>query len=238
MIPLSSADLVTAPWASSVDCLAGLAGPSEVAEPCRIEKHLRLAAIALAVVCLCAATGCGKKGSTTAPPAPIRAEPMIEPLARPPDPVWESQTQDTLPAAQPVPADALDPAPLKVERSEPVDDNTDIVPTERNPAALDGNKPPSAPPDAGPAPFRLGQILSAEERRKYNEMIDRDLNAAEQSLTLVLSRGSRQERGAQVRRIRAFITQAGDVRADDLALARNLAARARLLAEDLAGNKR
>lgn len=238
MISLSSADLFTAAWTSSVDRLSGLARQSEVAEPCRAEKHLRLAAMALAVVCLCAATGCGKKDSTTPPPAPIRAEPTIEPLARSPGPVWESQTQDTLPAAQPVPADALDPAPLRVERSEPAGGNTDIAPTGRNPAALDGNKPPSATPDAGPAPFRLGQILSAEERRKYNEMIDRDLRAAEQSLALVLSRGGLQERGAQVRRVRAFITQAGDVRADDLALARNLAARARLLAEDLAGNKR
>ncbi|MDA1314206.1 MAG: hypothetical protein O2968_12775 [Acidobacteria bacterium] len=131
-----------------------------------------------------------------------------------------------------------DPAPLKVDRSEPVDDNVGVVPTQDNPAVLDGSQPPSATPDAPPAPFRLGQILSVDERRKYNEMIDRDLNAAEQSLALVLSRANRQEQGAQVRRVRAFITQAGDVRADDLPLARNLADRARLLAEDLARNER
>jgi hypothetical protein len=76
-----------------------------------------------------------------------------------------------------------------------------------------------------------------DERKKYNDTIDRDLKAAEQSLTLVLRRGNRQERNAQVRRVRAFITQAGEVRADDLPLARNLAARARLLAEDLARNE-
>ena len=241
MISLSSADLLTpartSAWISSVDRRPRLVRQSGVVESCRSEQHPRWAMMVF-VACLCATAGCARKDSTTVPPAPVRAEPTIEPLARPVGPAWESQTQDTLPASQPVPSDAPDPAPLKVDRSEPAGDTTAAVPSERDPVTLDPNKTPSAPPDATPAPFRLGQILSSDERRKYNETIDGDLKAAEQSLTLVLGRGNRQERNAQVRRVRAFITQAGEVRADDLPLARNLAARARLLAEDLARNER
>jgi hypothetical protein len=68
-------------------------------------------------------------------------------------------------------------------------------------------------------------------------MIDRDLRAAEQSLAAALSRGNIREQATQVRRVRAFMTQVGEVRADDLPLARNLAGRARLLSEDLAGRR-
>ena len=81
-------------------------------------------------------------------------------------------------------------------------------------------------------------MLSDEERAQYNAMIDRDLAVAGRSLARVLDGGRLQERSAQVKRVRAFMRQAEDVRAEDLPLAKNLAGRARLLAEDLAGATR
>ncbi len=238
MLSLSSADLPTTASPSSVDKRFGLARRYETSEPCPLRRQPRPFALALLLVSL-GVTGCAKKETTTPPPTPIRAEPTIAPGSRPSGPVWESQTQDTLPAPQPIPADAaaLDPPPLRIDRSEPPASDSGAAPTEHDPATAAGNQPPRPPADAGPAPFRLGQILSAEERRLYNEMIDRDLRAAEQSLAAALSRGNLQGRATQVRRVRAFMTQVGEVRTDDLPLARNLAGRARLLAEDLAGQR-
>ena len=188
---------------------------------------------------LLVAAGCGKPTVVTPPAAPAApAEPTAESIERPTGPVWESQTQETLPAPQPIPAAAapLDLPPLRIDRTESPLDETAQPPLDvEQPAVGRGEVGGDEPPETG-TPFRLGQILTDQERRTYNRMIDRDLVAAEESLARVLRGGGLQERSTQVRRVRAFITQAKEVRDDDLPLAQNLAGRARLLAQDLAGN--
>ena len=181
--------------------------------------------------------GCGRKTTAAPPPAPVAAEPAAGPPERPAGVAWEPQTQEKLPPPQPIPPEAItsEHIPLRVERSDQADEGTsnpiaDNEPTEDEQAAT------TPEPTANPrTPFRLGIILSSEERSEYNRMVDRDLAAAEESLSRVLNDGGLRERSAQIKRVRAFIRQAQEVRGEDLPLARNLAARARLLAEDLAG---
>lgn len=183
--------------------------------------------------------GCGNKSTAAPPPAPIAVEPPAEAAERPAGPAWEPQNQEKLPPPQAIPSEAVSDAspPLQVTRSEPTVEVEAGLPRESPPAPSQGVDTTTEPSVNSPAPFRLGVILSAEERAQYNKMIDRDLALAEKSLARVLSGGRLQERSAQVKRVRAFMRQAEEVRRDDLPLAKNLAGRARLLAEDLAGAK-
>ena len=229
MFPPSNADLFTAATDRGLNRCEGV-GHS-------LKRCRRTVGTGLLIAGLVVAAGCGKQTTATPPPSPVRAQPSIEPIERPTEPVWESQTQVTLPAPQPVPAEAasIDPPPLRIDRSEPPgNEQPGLLPDPAQPAT--GRDVPGGAEPAAHTPFRLGQILSAEQRHLYNSMIDQDLRAAEQSLARLLRSGGLQERSTQVRRVRAFIAQAEEVRNDDLPLAQNLAGRARLLAEDLAGS--
>ena len=181
--------------------------------------------------------GCARKTTAAPPPAPVAAEPAAVPPERPAGVAWEPQTQEKLPPPQPIPPEAItsEHIPLRVERSDQADEGTS-EPIADNELTEDEQAATTPEPAANPrTPFRLGIILSSEERSEYNRMVDRDLAAAEESLSRVLNDGGLRERSAQIKRVRAFMRQAQEVRGEDLPLARNLAARARLLAEDLAG---
>ena len=181
--------------------------------------------------------GCGRKTTAAPPPAPVAAEPATGPPERPAGVAWEPQTQEKLPPPQPIPPEAItsEHIPLRVERPDQADEETSEPIADNEPTA-DEQAETTPEPAANPrTPFRLGIILSSEERSEYNRMIDRDLAAAEESLSRVLNGSGLRERSAQIKRVRAFMRQAQEVRGEDLPLARNLAARARLLAEDLAG---
>ncbi len=171
------------------------------------------------------------------PPAPVAPEPAVEPPERPAGVAWELQTQENLPPPQPIPPEALssEHSPLRIERPEQTDEETTEAIADNEPTAEERAATPPEPATNPRTPFRLGIILSSEERSEYNRMIDRDLAAAEESLSRVLNGDGLRERSTQIKRVRAFMRQAEGVRGDDLPLARNLAARARLLAEDLAG---
>ena len=200
-------------------------------------QAVRMPAVGLLLAAMITQAGCGRKTNVAPPPAPVAAEPAVEPPERPAGVAWELQTQENLPPPQPIPPEALssEHSPLRIERPEQTDEKTTEAIADNEPTAEERAATSPEPATNPRTPFRLGIILSSEERSEYNRMIDRDLAAAEESLSRVLNGDGLRERSAQIKRVRAFMRQAEDVRGDDLPLARNLAARARLLAEDLAG---
>ncbi len=76
-------------------------------------------------------------------------------------------------------------------------------------------------------------MLTTQQRRELNQTIDRSLDAAQRSVAAVVKQTLSADQVNSVRRIRAFVRQARETREQDLALAKNLADRARLLAQDL-----
>ena len=217
---------------SSADPLAAIASRPRIRIPAA-----RMLGAGLLLAAMITQAGCGRKTTAAPPPAPVAAEPAAGPPERPAGVAWEPQTQQKLPPPQPIPLEAIssEHIPLRVERSDQSDEETSEPIADNEPPA-DEQAATTPEPAANPrTPFRLGIILSSEERSEYNRMVDRDLAAAEESLSRVLNGGGLRERRAQIKRVRAFMRQAQEVRGEDLPLARNLAARARLLAEDLAG---
>jgi hypothetical protein len=85
---------------------------------------------------------------------------------------------------------------------------------------------------------QLGQMLSPDQRQKFNQAIDQAIRKAQERLEVVLVNSAKlnEEQHTTIKRIRAFIRQAEEARGQDLTIARNLADRAQLLAEDLAKN--
>jgi hypothetical protein len=84
----------------------------------------------------------------------------------------------------------------------------------------------------------LGQILSSDQRRQFLQEIDEKIKAAQDRLDVISanSRKANDEQRTTIRRIQAFIQQAKEARGQDLTIAKQLADRAFLLAEDLARN--
>lgn len=189
---------------------------------------------ALLVLLALSVSSCGKKNVAAAQPTVPPPIIVAEPIDLPADPVSEPQTAAGLSVAQPIPAGAV-PEPLgplaSREESSPPEV---LLPPEPAPRVGDRGGD-SAPAEIAAPPLpRLGQILSTEERRAYDQLIDRSIERAQRSLSFVLGHSLRPDQTAAVRRIRAFIEQAGAARERDLALAKNMADRALLLAEDLA----
>jgi hypothetical protein len=188
---------------------------------------------ALLVLLALGVSSCGKKNVAAAQPTVPPPIIVAAPVDLPADPVSEPQTAADLPVAQPIPAGAV-PEPLgplaSREESSPPEV---LLPPEPAPRVGDRGGD-SAPAEIAAPPLpRLGQILSTEERRAYDQLIDRSIERAQRSLAFVLGHSLRPDQTAAVRRIRAFIEQAGAARERDLALAKNMADRALLLAEDL-----
>lgn len=220
---------------SSADSLSAVASG-----PRTRRKAAKLVGVGLVLLAIVTQAGCGKKSTAAPTPKPVRAQPAVVTAKRPAGPAWEPQSQEKLPPPQPVPPEALggEPTTLRVERAAPPTDER-VGPLAETAPPVEEPIEPTVEPTPNPrSPFRLGVILSEQERAQYNTMIDRDLSVSERSLARVLSGGRLQERSAQVKRVRAFMRQAEEVRGDDLPLAKNLAGRARLLAEDLAGGRR
>lgn len=194
---------------------------------------LGLLLIALLAACLAA---CGNKKATAAPVSPPPPAVIAGPVAPPPELISEPQTTTEIPDSQPVPGDAV-PEPLGplAGLDEPEETVTEPPPQPRPSVQAGSEERPVPDGTEGSTPVpRLGQILTAEERQAYNRMIDRSIDAAQKNLATILGHTLRPDQWAAVRRIRAFIEQARTARERDVALARNLADRALLLAEDLA----
>lgn len=200
---------------------------------------LLLVALALAIVPL---SSCRSKQATAAPPAPEPVARTPRPAPPPsPGPVSEPQTVTALPSPQPVPPDAVPetPGPLvnqppEVASSEPEPARPRPAPS-APPATSESSTPPETPAASVP---QLGQIMSAAQRRQYNLLIDQAIARAQERLKVAQAQSARlnEEQHTTIKRIQAFIQQAKEKREQDLTIAKSLADRALLLAEDLAKN--
>lgn len=197
----------------------------------------RIAVSTLAIAWVLAGSGCARRGaadSTVEPPPTSRRPPAEAAVTE--GPLSTPQTTAELPPEQRIPDGAAPPrrpllpppvaeAPATVTRDE------------SSPAP---RAPPARPPAAAPVETverptlpQLGPILSDRERRAFNQQIDSEVLATRGLLETLMTRNLDPDQTAGVKRIRAFLMQAGETRDQDLARSRNLAERARLLAEDL-----
>jgi len=187
----------------------------------------------LALAALIALSGCGKKKQ--APVANIPPAPRAEPAS----PVSEPQTAVKLPPPQEVPPEAVPPLPEPHPPGERKSVSASPSARRPRPAAESGSPEPGRaedslmPPPESELP-RLGQFLTEEQRRRYNRLIDANVAQTQEFLSRIVTSELTPDQVAAVKRIRAFLQQVEETRAQDLEIANNLAARARLLAEDLA----
>jgi hypothetical protein len=98
---------------------------------------------------------------------------------------------------------------------------------------------PSTPSTAAPAqPPQLGDIVTPDQQRQFNAAIDQSLARAQASLASVANRELTKDQQGLVEQIRNIMQQAQTSRNSDLPGAKSLAARAEVLAKDLAGSFR
>jgi hypothetical protein len=81
----------------------------------------------------------------------------------------------------------------------------------------------------------LGAILSAGERKRLDAEYQADVRQANKILNSIRGRALTPNQADSVDRARAFVTQAAQYHDRDLATAAELARRARILTQDLAG---
>lgn len=216
--------------------------------PAKSRARFLRRAVKVTLMLAALAVSCGKKTVVAPPAAPL---PAVREVVAAPEPLSEPQTIATLPPAQPVPAGAARDEPSGLELAPPVTAAGPDRESAGGEGASAGGQPGGQPggegagepggeprPRAGASGLRLGQILSAEERKNLRQGITESLSEARRNLTYISERRPDPEQSRQARRIRAFMKQAREIQQQDLPLAKNLAERARLLAEDLAKNMR
>jgi hypothetical protein len=200
-------------------------------------------ALALAAAML-SLSACGSKQAAANPPEP---EPRITRAPRPAQPpstrpVSEPQTVTSLPSPQPVPPEAVPETPGPLVNQPEEQASTEPEPTRPRPTptappvASESAAPPETPAASVP---QLGQIMSPAQRRQYNLLIDQAISRAQDRLKVVAANTARlnEEQHTTLKRIQAFIQQAEEKkRGQELTVAKNLADRALLLADDLARN--
>ena len=190
-------------------------------------------------VLLALGASCQKKTDVAKVPAsPLPRVPAVaEAPPAPAAPVSEPQTQDQLAPSREIPAGAMPQrvAPLALaddpRRQDPglsaeVGEVTDTTAAD-GAAASSSDSPPRAFP-------QLGKILTADERRAYDRAIERSIQSVRQTLAGIVDRNLTPDQINAVRRIRGFLSQAQAARKRDPAIAKHLADRAQLLAQDLA----
>ena len=199
----------------------------------------RLALPLLVCVLLTLGASCRKKTDVAKAPAPPlpRVPAVAEAAPEPAEPVSEPQTQGQPAPSRAIPAGAIPQqgAPLALaddpRRQDPSlsAEGGEVAET----AATDGAAASSgdSPPRAFP---QLGKILTADERRVYDRAIERSIQSVRQTLAGLVDRSLAPDQINAVRRIRGFLSQAEAARKRDPAIAKNLADRAELLAQDLA----
>jgi hypothetical protein len=171
--------------------------------------------------------GCHKKVAVIAPvvlpaPAPELVATVPVPVAVP------------LPTPEPVsPRVAINPGPLPPALTPPKP-----VPPSRTPQPT---RPAPAPAPVTPAPVTpvpvpaLAAILGADERKKLDAQYQADLRQATRVLNGLRGHTLNPTQTDAVERARAFISEAAEYHDRDLATAAELARRARVLTQDLAG---
>lgn len=204
-------------------------------------RTLRWVVIALALT-----TGCAKlkRGRTAAPPiivAPPSSVPEAPPTIQAPPSVEQpsaSQIPTLPPGTQPkVPQPVEPPKPVRNTRRTPAPKTPSTASSQ--PAV--GQTAPAEPVPEAPAETplpQLGAILKPEEQVAYNAAIDAALQRAQTNLAKLDPRRLRGSDRANYQRARSFIMQAQQARGTDLAVAKGLADRADILAQDLTRNLR
>jgi membrane-bound ClpP family serine protease len=94
--------------------------------------------------------------------------------------------------------------------------------------------PEPVTPTPVPAPA-LGEILSADKRKELDTEYQADLRQANEVLNSVRGRPLTPSQKDSVNRAQAFVSQAAQYHDRDLAMATELARRAKVLTQDLAG---
>jgi len=200
---------------------------------------------------LAVCSSCREKQSVPAmtPPAPQVAVPEKTPQPPPPPDIPPSQSGAAVKPPPNVAQTAAPPPPPKKKKknarkhrkeAEEQTAQTGSAPAETQGAAVATGQPPeTAQPKQQPAPAPLGQLLSDDTRRQYEQRIHEALENARATLRNARARSNltnaQQNMAAQVE---TFIGQAEDARKTDIAAARSLAERAELLAHDLADSLR
>jgi hypothetical protein len=95
---------------------------------------------------------------------------------------------------------------------------------------------PAAPAPSPPTnqPLHLGEMLTPEQERQYNTALDRSLQSAQANIAVVSKRRLSKEQQGVVAQVQSFIEQAQSARKTNLTAAKSLAARADVLARELA----
>lgn len=186
-------------------------------------------------------SSCANKQASATPPPPEPVSRTPRPAPPPSGPVSEPQTVASLPSPQPVPPEAVPETqgPLVNQPQERVSSEPAPARPQPPPSAPPVTSESSAPPETPAASVpQLGQIMSPAQRRHYNLLIDQAIARAQDRLKVVVNQSAKlnEEQHTTIKRIQAFIQQAKDKREQDLTIAKNLADRALLLAEDLAKN--
>ena len=204
-----------------------------------------LMAAVLASLSVAGFPGCSRRRADAAPVAPPAPIPTSAPaLNPPPGPLSEPQTRTELPPPQAVPEGAA-PAPRGPFAYEAPDEPAE--PAEPQPSESPVRTVASSPSAPAPAPSessapaevpQLGPLISTQQRQVFLSEIDRNSDQARAALATLMGRRLTADQSEGVRRIREFLRQAAEARSSDVALARNLSERARLLAEDLVRNTR
>ena len=173
-----------------------------------------------------AASSCWfRKSPDVFTPPPPQAQPRpatVEASAPPILPAPPNLAADLSVSPPPLPAAIPDiPAPPKPK------------PTSRRPVAVAAPKP--LPPPDQPAPPKLGQVFTDNEKREYNRQLDESLERIRKNMAKLAARNLSTEQHKVVVQIEEFEKQAEQAREQDLVTAVSLASRADQLATDLVG---
>lgn len=200
--------------------------------------------LAVMVVCgMLFLAGCNKKKTpVTVPPVPVPLPQPADTTVPPPAPSPLPRTEPANSPAEiptrpipPQPGESPLPASTAKPASEPPRQPQQPSP-ETGPYVPQGPIPPPEKPPATPAPgasrYQLGQLLTPEQQREYQQKIDESLKRARASLLAARPRLTASYRET-FRRVETFIRQAEQLRRSDPVQAFSFAERADLLAQDL-----
>lgn len=195
---------------------------------------------AFVAVFLLPATACWFKKPKASTPPPIITSVPTETPKQPPTipspPPMEQQTGQ-------IPSLPQGASPT-VQPPKPPTKPTRTVRRPSTPKPVATAQSSEAPAETTPAPapeepvLQLAPLLTAEQQTAYNTAIDAALQRAEANLARLDPRRLKGSQRSNFQRVRLFIQQAQQTRASDLAVAKSLADRADLLAQDLARNFR
>jgi hypothetical protein len=161
------------------------------------------------------------------------------PVPAPPSAASQPAPQTSAPAASAAPSSSG----ASTESQESNAYQVNKPPQAKKKAARSAPATPATPADpvaAGPATPtpapKLGDVLTADQQKRFNASVDQSLAHAQASLESVERRQLNKDQQAEVEQVRSFIQQAQGARSSDLAGAKSLAERAEVLARDLAAS--